>query len=95
MKYDKIPKLKKRKWLKALRSGEYQQGRGKLYESENVMCCIGVGAAVLDNDVSRNNTFDCAEIIGLDEEARERLVEMNDKKNWSFERIATWIEKHL
>lgn len=34
------PKVKKQ-WLKALRSGEYNQGRGALVEDNN-FCCLGV-----------------------------------------------------
>lgn len=32
----------KEKWLKALRSGEYKQGRGSLQKSGNRFCCLGV-----------------------------------------------------
>lgn len=31
----------KEKWLKVLRSGEYEQGRGQL-RSDNKFCCLGV-----------------------------------------------------
>lgn len=30
------------KWLNALESGEYQQGRGKLRTKDNKFCCLGV-----------------------------------------------------
>jgi hypothetical protein len=39
------PKLKpevKAKWLEALRSGNYRQGRGLLRNLENDYCCLGV-----------------------------------------------------
>lgn len=29
-------------WVKALRSGEYEQGRGRLRSSDNKFCCLGV-----------------------------------------------------
>jgi hypothetical protein len=29
-------------WLKALRSGEYKQGRGQLRDANNNFCCLGV-----------------------------------------------------
>lgn len=32
----------KDKWVAALRSGEYVQGRGQLRDSENKFCCLGV-----------------------------------------------------
>jgi hypothetical protein len=37
--------MKKRilkKWLKALRSGEYEQGQGQLRDAQNNFCCLGV-----------------------------------------------------
>lgn len=30
------------KWLKALRSGKYEQADGKLYDGDNQFCCLGV-----------------------------------------------------
>lgn len=35
------PKVKKA-WLKALRSGEYKQGRSALVDKDNNFCCLGV-----------------------------------------------------
>lgn len=35
------PEIKER-WIAALRSGEYEQGRGTLYEGGNKYCCMGV-----------------------------------------------------
>jgi len=32
----------KSKWLKALRSGKYEQGKYNLRDSENKYCCLGV-----------------------------------------------------
>jgi hypothetical protein len=35
------PEIKKQ-WVDALRSGEYEQGRGQLCDSDNKYCCLGV-----------------------------------------------------
>lgn len=44
----KLPKVFKRKWVAALRSGEFKQGRGGLHVSiSSSYCCLGVGCAVL------------------------------------------------
>lgn len=32
----------KARWIKALRSGEYKQGTGKLKSKQNDFCCLGV-----------------------------------------------------
>lgn len=50
----KLPKEFAEKWLTALRSGEYKQGRGALCKtdrndhSKNYYCCLGVACAILD-----------------------------------------------
>lgn len=54
----KLPKKIKRKWLKALRSGEYKQARAALYVPAKAgFCCLGVlqhctsgGLVEVDND---------------------------------------------
>lgn len=38
-----------RKWVEALRSGEYQQGHSLLRSSENKMCCLGVACEINPN----------------------------------------------
>lgn len=38
------------KWIEALRSGKYVQGRGKL-EHQGRHCCMGVAAKVADIDI--------------------------------------------
>jgi len=32
----------KKEWLEDLRSGKFKQGRSRLKDSEDVMCCLGV-----------------------------------------------------
>lgn len=49
----------KAKWLKALRSGEYTQGKGKLYNYEDrAYCCIGVLAAIQGVNFEDDPRFD-------------------------------------
>lgn len=38
----KMDKKVKKAWLKALRSGEYKQGRAALVNNNNEFCCLGV-----------------------------------------------------
>lgn len=43
----KLPKKFAKKWLKALRSGEYEQGRIELYNKNlNKYCCLGVACII-------------------------------------------------
>lgn len=39
------PAVKKR-WIKALRSGEYEQGHGRLHTADGKFCCLGVLADI-------------------------------------------------
>ena len=44
---NKLPKEFKEKWLAALRSGEYKQGKTELYNKEtDSFCCIGVAGLI-------------------------------------------------
>lgn len=48
----RMPKATLRKWLKALRSGEYKQAGGALFDEEKVgYCCLGVLQHCLDGGV--------------------------------------------
>ncbi len=46
----RLPKRFKRKWLKALRSGKFEQGRGDLekknLEGESTYCCLGIACRI-------------------------------------------------
>lgn len=46
----RMPKESLAKWLAALRSGEYKQGKGSLKSHEGY-CCLGVLQCALDGDV--------------------------------------------
>lgn len=57
----KLPKRFKAKWLKALRSGEYDQAESTLYNGVNGYCCLGVGAVVcgmLKNEIRNYGYID-------------------------------------
>lgn len=47
-KKDKLPKKFAEKWLKALRSGEYEQAEGRLYDHKNNgYCCLGLACEIV------------------------------------------------
>ncbi len=64
----------KQKWIKALRSGDYRQGRGKLSRANFVTgdyeyCCLGVLCEVLEIDYKGSDAYPAPEIltsVGLD-----------------------------
>lgn len=49
----------RKKWVKALRSGGYQQGQNKLKNHEGAFCCLGVAC-----DLVRPNGWDDTTFIG-------------------------------
>lgn len=111
----------KKKWVEALRSSEYQQGRGRLHNpKENTFCCLGVlcdiyrkennlqwvichGAAYLSGDHHEPmDGFLPPQVVdwaGVKDRSPvvegSSLVALNDSDEFSFEKIAQYIEKYL
>ena len=51
--YPKLPPKFKTKWLKALRSGEYEQGESDLFNKKtNTYCCLGVACNIAGHQKS-------------------------------------------
>lgn len=52
-----MKKTNKKLWIRALRSGEYRQGQGRLCDN-NRFCCLGVAYDVLvDGEWERKNDY--------------------------------------
>lgn len=94
----------KRKWVEALRSGEYKQGRGELLNDEGAYCCLGVLCAMQGEHAGllRNVTVfvppvSRAGLLGY----AHALARMNDgsddgvQRPMSFAEIADYIEANL
>lgn len=95
----------KQKWLKALRSGEYEQAVHWL-RVDTSYCCLGVLTHIYEP--THESLFNCAcpeneicEWAGLpfseDSEGQNvtsELMTMNDSGK-SFDEIADWIEENL
>ena len=114
------PGLKQR-WIEALRSGDFKQGRRALRTRDDKYCCLGVLCEVhphvqgrLDYDSSRymyyyqrtdSDVFlpaSLEEELGLERlvegdclSASNRLTELNDGAELTFDQIADWIEENL
>lgn len=87
----------KAKWVEALRSGEYQQGKKRLKHMGRY-CCLGVLAHVAGEPIRRSDrclstTFERR--IGLDSRVADDLAVMNDVNGKSFPEIAAYIEANL
>lgn len=100
------PELKA-KWVKALRSGEYRQGRGTLRDTEGRYCCLGVFCVVAGIELDPRGKFPAAhphsyqpigDMIGGD---LAQLYNRNDGeaefsgRPLSFPEIADYIEESL
>jgi hypothetical protein len=95
----------KAKWVKALRSGEFKQGKGCLKEGERY-CCLGVLARVAGLQITEGEGIKGAKgytplaelVTGAPTEDCEiltRLWRMNDTLGKSFPEIADYIEREL
>jgi hypothetical protein len=106
-----LPLTVKSKWLRALRSGEYKRGKGSLKEEvlvkseycstgefkdtyETRFCCLGVAR---DCGLTRrhSNGDEFVRSTFLPQKVQKTLARMNDSGDYSFNRIADWIEKNL
>lgn len=99
----------KAKWIAALRSGEYKQGKDEMLNESGEMCCLAVAAHVCG--VSKDNIRGHKYPSGLlpadrfkmplffqncrPDDGPWRLAVMNDIENKSFSEIADYIEKNL
>lgn len=91
--YKKLPKKFKVKWLRALRSGEYKQAEGTLYD-DGRYCCLGVAGNVCgvpDNILSQTDQYDMYYNNG------EALVSQFDTKEaWDIimKRVPAQLMRH-
>lgn len=98
-----------KRWIAALRSGEYKQGQFTLFNpEEQAYCCLGVlcveagvkltndgGTADMDTQKMYEVPTDTLEAVPLSPRDVEKLVDMNDhyKKPASFSEIADFLEQ--
>lgn len=92
-----MTKAQKKKWIEALRSGEYKQGKQMLYRNGRY-CCLGVGCVVLrDKETSEIAGRSYPSSLGLRgfDGLESPLSEINDS-GVPFEVIAgvidQWVE---
>ena len=78
----------KRKWVEALRSGNYQQGRNHLHR-DNKFCCLGVLCQITTGKMGYEQTRKHFPV-----KMEHDLIGMNDDGK-SFAEIADYIERNL
>jgi len=96
------------KWVKALRSGRYRQGKWNLRSdgpsiADSRFCCLGVLAQVAKRDKwkrANDNWYIRGELAYLpdgylDWDTQSQLSFMNDLEQSDFSKIADWIEENI
>lgn len=99
------------KWVKALRSGKFKQGQGALYDEDGYCClgvlckvvgaqgrCNSYGAKIFTYKGTREGCYlpeALAKEARISTRSQQTLAKKNDRDNWSFGRIANYIEKRL
>ena len=90
----------KTKWVDALRSDEFQQGRYALCDSGH-FCCLGVAARLLDPEAEwdnlafTTNVYEGGRPDWLSTDQINYLIHLNDEKRFGFNQIADYIEANL
>jgi hypothetical protein len=96
----------KKKWIDALRSGEYPQARGALTDGEG-FCCLGVLCKISGVMIEGNNCLEDGEIVGYLPvhkltglhsdlyEVWERNDGMGSNAPHSFQEMADYIEANI
>lgn len=96
-------KATKQAWVKSLRSGVYKQGYGCLRKNDQ-FCCLGVLCEVLsvpkheqgDGSFTYNGAYAALpDYKILDGKLQQKLIDMNDHGDFSFNEIADYIEKNI
>lgn len=91
----------KRRWVKALRSGEFKQEREQLVSTSGKRhCCLGV-LCVIQAKPGYEMWWPSAGTpphefrAGLTDDDMEILIDANDEARWTFDDIATYVEVML
>jgi hypothetical protein len=97
----------KAKWIAALRSGEYEQGKGNLRARNGTYCCLGVLCKVAGYGIDTDNdcalrpdgtkgeqSYDALDDLGAVPKIRHPLISMNDSDS-TFTEIADYIEANI
>ena len=91
-----MDKAIKAKWVRALESGKFKQGRKRLARG-GYYCCLGVLRKIDNPSVGNDAEIlpkEYQDELGLTVEIQQQLASMNDDGK-TFKEIASWIRKHL
>ena len=105
-----LPKQYKKKWITALRNGNYDQTDGALYTCGN-FCALGVALHACDDIIYENldgmhqvsdleSNLTDAEYRNIPPEIRkgdlqDYVIGLNDNEGYTFDMIADYIEENV
>ncbi len=90
---------RRKKWVDALRSGEYPQGLRRLRSTDPAeptkYCCLGVADEVCKLKNSDNGSLNPAQRLklGINRDHQGELISGNDSLGKTFQELADMIEK--
>jgi hypothetical protein len=89
-----------KKWVAALRSGEYRQTQHAMHKSDGSRCCLGVARMLMEDKSNADAYGAVGEWLGVPEGSSrysyggcDEFVQLNDHDNKSFAEIADYVEK--
>lgn len=80
------------KLIKALRSGEYKQAKGKFFETDGSMCFVGLMSRIFNFEAGHKAPQDVASLIGVQKYNIYDFVRQNDN-GVSFIQLADQLEQ--
>jgi hypothetical protein len=83
----------RRRWIKALRSGKYKQGR-RYFEKDNRYCCLGVLSLIQTGNAMPEKELYCSREHWPDDDDVYELVALNDS-DATFEQIVVHRERTM
>jgi hypothetical protein len=110
MKKFKMKKSVKKLWTDGLRSGKYKQFYSEYSGPDNCRCALGVLIEEYASKVSRrkinwklDSSYDrgnkiLVDVLGgpkMSDEIGKKIIDLNDNKCWSFNKIAGYVDRYL
>ena len=98
----------KTRWVEALRSGHYKQGKGQLRPTSDSYCCLGVLCDIMNPEgwtlddglyIFEDRFFgvlspELRSKTGVNQKIHSTVMDMNDIEKKPFKEIAQWIQEN-
>lgn len=103
---EKLPRAFKKKWVAALRSGKYKQGKNLLYnQMHETYCCLGVAGVICGNNRDQLTEFGSLDrkvhnnipelLFGISTGSTPYKLSIFNDNGKSFRWIAAYVDRYL